>query len=102
MPGGNPRYTMNSATKGGKTPILTNETAASVVKDVAKGTPDGASQIASNPLMHFVLGLGLGGGLVAGMQARLWWLELLCLAGVLLYVLFRSGITKTMQKRNAR
>jgi hypothetical protein len=35
------------------------------------------------------------------MQARLWWLELLCLAGVLLYVLLRSGITKSMQKRAA-
>jgi hypothetical protein len=51
--------------------------------------------------MHFVLGLALGGGLVAGMQARLWWLELLCLGGVLLYVLLRSGITKSMQKRAA-
>lgn len=60
-----------------------------------------ASQSNANTLMHFVLGLALGGGLVAGMQARLWWLELLCLAGVLLYVLLRSGITKSMQKRAA-
>ncbi len=56
---------------------------------------------ASNTLMHFVLGLALGGGLVAGMQARLWWLELLCLGGVLLYVLLRSGLTRSMQKRAA-
>ena len=70
--------------------------------EVVKNTPiDPATQSASNTLMHFVLGLALGGGLVAGMQARLWWLELLCLAGVLLYVLLRSGITKSMQKRAA-
>jgi hypothetical protein len=54
---------------------------------------------APNTLLHFALGLALGGGLVAGMQARMWWLELLCLAGVLLYVLLRSGMTKSMQKR---
>ncbi|MDP2187651.1 MAG: hypothetical protein Q8J69_03110 [Sphingobacteriaceae bacterium] len=60
-----------------------------------------AADAASNTLMHFVLGLALGGGLVAGMQARLWWLELLCLGGVLLYVLLRSGLTKSMQKRAA-
>ncbi|MFN3530645.1 MAG: hypothetical protein ACK417_12045 [Bacteroidia bacterium] len=53
-------------------------------------------KVQSNSLLHFALGLALGGGLVAGMQARLWWLELLCLAGVLLYVLFRSGITRSM------
>lgn len=56
-------------------------------------------QPAQQSLLHFALGLALGGGLVAGMQARLWWLELLCLGGVLLYVLFRSGLTKTMQQR---
>lgn len=67
-----------------------------VVKNAAVNP---ATQSASNTLMHFVLGLALGGGLVAGMQARLWWLELLCLGGVLLYVLLRSGITKSMQKR---
>lgn len=55
----------------------------------------------TNPLLHFAIGLALGGGLVAGMQAQLWWLELLCLAGVLLYVFFRAGFTKTMAKRAA-
>jgi hypothetical protein len=57
-------------------------------------------KVQSNSLLHFALGLALGGGLVAGMQARLWWLELLCLAGVLLYVLFRSGITRSMNNRS--
>jgi hypothetical protein len=78
-------------------------------KAVKKSTNDAASKIANETatkseattLLHFVLGLALGGGLVAGMQARLWWLELLCLGGVLLYVLLRSGITKSMQKRAA-
>lgn len=78
-------------------------------KAVKKSTQDAASKAAietatkseANTLLHFVLGLALGGGLVAGMQARLWWLELLCLAGVLLYVFLRSGITKSMQKRAA-
>jgi hypothetical protein len=70
--------------------------------EVVKNAPvDPATQSASNTLMHFVLGLALGGGLVAGMQARLWWLELLCLGGVLLYVLLRSGLTRSMQKRAA-
>lgn len=66
-----------------------------------KAASEPTTQSNANTLMHFVLGLALGGGLVAGMQARLWWLELLCLAGVLLYVLLRSGITKSMQKRAA-
>lgn len=52
-----------------------------------------------NTLLHFALGLALGGGLVAGMQAKLWWLELLCLAGVLLYVFLRAGFTKTLKNR---
>jgi hypothetical protein len=55
-----------------------------------------------NTLLHFALGLALGGGLVAGMQARLWWLELLCMAGVLLYVFFRAGFTKTIKNRQAK
>lgn len=57
---------------------------------------------AQNTLLHFVLGLALGGGLVAGMQARLWWLELLCLAGVLLYVFLRAGFTRTLKDRQAK
>lgn len=57
---------------------------------------------AQNTLLHFVLGLALGGGLVAGMQARLWWLELLCLGGVLFYVFFRTGFTKSFKNRQAK
>ncbi len=56
---------------------------------------------AQNTLLHFALGLALGGGLVAGMQAHLWWLELICLAGVLLYVFLRAGFTKTLKNRQA-
>jgi len=55
--------------------------------------------LSQNTLLHFALGLALGGGLVAGMQAKLWWLELLCLAGVLLYVFMRAGFTKTLKNR---
>lgn len=55
--------------------------------------------VGQNSLFHFVLGLALGGGLVAGMQAKLWWLELLCLAGVLLYVFLRAGFTRTLKNR---
>ncbi len=75
----------------------------STKKTTAKGGADtlAAGQIVANPLLHFAIGLALGGGLVAGMQAHLWWLELLCLAGVLLYVFFRAGFTKTMAKRAA-
>ncbi len=57
--------------------------------------------LSQNTLLHFALGLALGGGLVAGMQAKLWWLELLCLAGVLLYVFLRAGFTKTLKNRQA-
>jgi hypothetical protein len=84
----------------------TGEQAGKGIKKVStdaanKGANEPATPSNANTLMHFVLGLALGGGLVAGMQARLWWLELLCLAGVLLYVFLRSGITKSMQKRAA-
>lgn len=80
-----------------------SEGTASSKKNTAKSAVDTvvAGQTASNPLLHFAIGLALGGGLVAGMQAHLWWLELLCLAGVLLYVFFRAGFTKTMAKRAA-
>ncbi len=57
---------------------------------------------AQNTLLHFALGLALGGGLVAGMQAKWWWLELLCLAGVLLYVFLRAGFTRTLKNRQAK
>lgn len=75
----------------------------SAKKSVVKGGQDTTANNPkeTNPLLHFAIGLALGGGLVAGMQAKLWWLELLCLAGVLLYVFFRAGFTKTMAKRAA-
>lgn len=75
----------------------------SAKKSVVTGSQETTANNPSgtNPLLHFAIGLALGGGLVAGMQAKLWWLELLCLAGVLLYVFFRAGFTKTMAKRAA-
>lgn len=47
---------------------------------------------------HFIAGFAIGGLFVSALWKQLWWLELLCLAAVIAYVLFTGGFTRRFQR----
>jgi uncharacterized membrane protein YbjE (DUF340 family) len=47
---------------------------------------------------HFIAGFAIGGLFVSALWKQLWWLELLCLAAFVGYILFNSGFTRRFQR----